>query len=191
MAMVGANWRQRFLAEGMLPYSQEELLKLTDRIDRNPRYLANWNDGDYRLRVDRMIRGVGGLGPLPRGVILELGAFKGAAKTTFERVFPQHAWQGVERTAYAESSVAGLHLDDVREWTKANPLPVALGWNSVSFWTRCPHSRKAAHEYLVENILPGGLLIDGDEWSFPWDLRFPGFKLISRIEGFTIWRKLA
>ncbi len=113
------------------------------------------------------------------GYILELGVNRCVSFNELCDIFDRKRCVGFDLENITKHprvvTVDIRNMDDVL-------YPAALCVNEVGGWTVTPESRKAAYDWMIGNMLPGGIVIEHSNeyagWDITEDLKDKGFKVV-------------
>lgn len=129
-----------------------------DHIDRDLRYVESADMAGWEREVESFLRDFVFSLDVPEGFIVELGTARAVNFQLLCERFGTERCIGYDVVNYASHPRVIEH--DVRELTAEDDRPIAFGWNDLSEWQLSPHSKQAGLEYLVRNLVPGGLYMD-------------------------------
>lgn len=162
-----------------------------DKASKNIRYLEHSDMSEWNIYIDFIFETVlFNLEIPPTGHIVEMGTFRCFG---FDKLCSKY---GVERCLGYDvvnyEDKTNVIEKDVRDLSVKDDLPIAIGWNDVSNWKDSPQSKMAAAQFLMRNILPGGLYIDENFKAVTANLNLEtDFEYVYRHNEISIFRKRA
>jgi len=140
-----------------------------DLVDLDKNYAIKKNLSDWEAFVGKFLKEkVQNLNVPPNGYILELGVYKAKNFNLLCDWFGHERCLGLDIVNYNKHP--NVIEKDVRDLTKKDDRPIALGWNDLSEWASSPASKMAGFKYLTRNIIVGGYYIDSAMIDNPFDM---------------------